>query len=91
MLVPSCNSSAQISCKLGEGDAGTNLDQDGGSNRNDYYNVSAAGAQESVILELHDVRATRWLQWENGKSGLDNGVGMMGTLLQRHRHILCIE
>lgn len=48
-------------------------------------NVSAAGAQESVILELHDVRATRWLQWENGSSELDNGVGMMGTLLQRHR------
>lgn len=52
MLVPSCNSSAQISYKLGEGDAGANLDQDGGSNRNDYYNVSAAGAQESVTLEL---------------------------------------
>lgn len=43
------------------------------------------GAQESVILELHDVRVTRWLQWENGRSELDDGVGMMGTVLQRHR------
>lgn len=83
MLVPSCNSSAQISYKLGElGDqieTTTILEaiERVLSHASVRFvapimrwmhativngNVSAAGAQESVILELHDVRVTRWLQ-----------------------------